>query len=567
MVLEENHGYSSVIGTTAMPYLNGLVGQYGLATNYYANTHPSIGNYFMLTTGQIITNNDGYVPPTGGLNVDNVVRQLLLAGKTWKAYAESLPSVGYLGGDSGSYSKHHNPFVYFSDVVSSSTQKLNVVPFTQFASDLANNQLPDYSFVIPNKCNDAHDCSLTVADNWLKANIDPLVQSAGFKQDGLLIILFDEANSGDATNGGGHIVWVAAGPKVKPGFKSNTLYQHQSTLRLSMQALGISSGFPGAAASAPQMGEFFVTSTSTPLPPTAVLTVTPSSGIAPLTVTADSSGSSDPNGTIVSRTIDFGDGSTPATSVTASHSYKSVGSYTVTLTVKDNTSLTGTAKKTVSVTAADVAPTAVLTVSPQSGVAPLAVSADSSGSSDPDGTIVSRKINFGDGTVVTTSAASHTYGNAGSYIVTLSVTDNAGLVSTTTKTVTVSSGGVLKPPTAVLTVSPQKGAVPLTVQADSSGSSDSDGTIVSRVIDFGDGTKATTVTASHTYTTAGSYTVTLRVTDISVLASATTENVTAAVSTRMRGSSEPRMPIHAAAGAIPSAKPSTRWDHLVNRLV
>ena len=256
MVLEENHGYSSVIGTTAMPYLNGLVGQYGLATNYYANTHPSIGNYFMLTTGQIITNNDGYVPPTGGLNVDNVVRQLLLAGKTWKAYAESLPSVGYLGGDSGSYSKHHNPFVYFSDVVSSSTQKLNVVPFTQFASDLANNQLPDYSFVIPNKCNDAHDCSLTVADNWLKANIDPLVQSAGFKQDGLLIILFDEANSGDATNGGGHIVWVAAGPKVKPGFKSNTLYQHQSTLRLAAEVLGLRV-LPGAAATAADMGEFF----------------------------------------------------------------------------------------------------------------------------------------------------------------------------------------------------------------------------------------------------------------------------------------------------------------------
>src|SRR6266481_4195021 len=104
VVFEENSNYSDIIGNGNMPYLNSLASQYGLATNYYANTHPSIGNYFMMTTGQIITNNDGYVPPTGGLNVDNVVRQLLLAGKTWKAYAESLPSVGYLGGDSGSYS-------------------------------------------------------------------------------------------------------------------------------------------------------------------------------------------------------------------------------------------------------------------------------------------------------------------------------------------------------------------------------------------------------------------------------------------------------------------------------
>ncbi len=55
IVMEENHSYSSVIGNPSMPYLNGLANQYGLATNYFANTHPSIGNYFMLTTGQIIT--------------------------------------------------------------------------------------------------------------------------------------------------------------------------------------------------------------------------------------------------------------------------------------------------------------------------------------------------------------------------------------------------------------------------------------------------------------------------------------------------------------------------------
>src|SRR4051812_41838980 len=60
IVMEENAGYSSVIGNSAMPYLNSLASKYGLATKYYANTHPSIGNYFMLTTGQIVTNNDSY---------------------------------------------------------------------------------------------------------------------------------------------------------------------------------------------------------------------------------------------------------------------------------------------------------------------------------------------------------------------------------------------------------------------------------------------------------------------------------------------------------------------------
>src|SRR3989441_3998753 len=72
-----------------MPYLNGLAQQYGLATQYYANTHPSIGNYFMMTVGTIITNDDSY---GSVVTDDNVIRQLLAAGKTWKAYAEDLPS-------------------------------------------------------------------------------------------------------------------------------------------------------------------------------------------------------------------------------------------------------------------------------------------------------------------------------------------------------------------------------------------------------------------------------------------------------------------------------------------
>ena len=81
-----------------MPYLNSLAQRYGLATQYYANTHPSIGNYFELATGQIITNNDSY---STIVTVDNIVRRLLAAGKTWKSYAEDLPSVGYTGGDVG----------------------------------------------------------------------------------------------------------------------------------------------------------------------------------------------------------------------------------------------------------------------------------------------------------------------------------------------------------------------------------------------------------------------------------------------------------------------------------
>ena len=252
IVTEENTNYASVIGSSSIPYLNGLALQYGLATQYYANTHPSIGNYFMLATGQIITNNDSY---STVVTMDNVVRELRAAGKTWKSYAEDLPSVGYTGPDVGNYARKHNVFALLSDVVNDATQVTNLVPFTQFATDLANGTLPTFSNIVPNLCNDAHDCSLSTADTWLQNHIDPLIKSATFQQDGLLIIVFDESGS-DNTNGGGRIVWVVVSPKSKPGYVSTTLYQHQSTLRLILKGLGVTV-FPGAAAMAPGMDEFF----------------------------------------------------------------------------------------------------------------------------------------------------------------------------------------------------------------------------------------------------------------------------------------------------------------------
>lgn len=261
VVVEENHSYSSVIGNTAMPYLNGLASQYGLATQYYANTHPSIGNYFMMTTGQIITNDDSF---SSTITNDNIVRHFLTAGKTWKSYAESLPSVGYTGGDTGAYVRHHNPFSYFSDVVNSSVQKMNLVPFTQFAADMNNNALPDFSFIVPNVNDDAHNGTLQQADQWLQANIAPLLNNPAFQKDGVLIVVFDESDTSDTANGGGHVAAVVAGPLVKKGFKSMALYQHQNLLRTVMDAAGVTT-YPGAAASAIDMKDMFGTS-STPTP-------------------------------------------------------------------------------------------------------------------------------------------------------------------------------------------------------------------------------------------------------------------------------------------------------------
>src|SRR5919109_138799 len=191
LVVEENRDFSSTMGSLwAPPYLDSLARAYGFATQYYANTHPSIGNYFMLTVGKIVTRVDHFA---GLVTDDNLVRELVAKGKTWKSYAEDLPSVGYVGDGPDPYARKHNPLSYLSEVVNDSVQRRNLVPFSQFATDLTTNALPTFSFIVPNECHDAHDCSLYAADEWLRTNMAPLIASPLFQQDGLLIIVFDES--------------------------------------------------------------------------------------------------------------------------------------------------------------------------------------------------------------------------------------------------------------------------------------------------------------------------------------------------------------------------------------
>ena len=263
VLVEENHSYGSVIGNSAMPYTNSLAQKYALATQYYANRHNSLPNYFMLTVGDLVTTDDLY---TGTVTEDNVVRALTSAGKTWKVYAESLPQPGFTAAANAPYARDHNPFTYFSDVLNSSSQTANIVPFTQLATDVQNGTLPGYAMIVPDLSNDGHDCpgeaanctdtqKLSTIDDWVKNNVGPLINSSAF-QNSVLIYTWDEGDVNDMANQGGHVATILVSPKVRTGFQSKTMYQHQSALKLTMQLLGVSD-FPGAAASATDMTEFF----------------------------------------------------------------------------------------------------------------------------------------------------------------------------------------------------------------------------------------------------------------------------------------------------------------------
>jgi len=299
VVVEENEGYDQVIGNTKdLPYLNSLAAKYGLATNYYANTHPSINNYFYLTAGRTGTR----WPWVGGsadlfsgeVAGDNIAGILTASGKTWKSYAEGIPRAGYLGSDHPPYVKRHNPFAYFESVRNGKVvsgqapQSLNIVPFENLASDLQHDALPNYSFIVPNLYHDGHSDPVTGRsfacgehralqniDGWLKTNIKPLIESDTFQLSGLLVIVFDEAcESGPKADwrydpnrrdikGGGHIPALVISSRTPAGITGDALYHHESILRLTLRALGVGR-FPGGANEAPDMDGFFSLKTVNP---------------------------------------------------------------------------------------------------------------------------------------------------------------------------------------------------------------------------------------------------------------------------------------------------------------
>ncbi len=264
LVVLENHGYNTIFHNPAAPYLNDLAARYGLAANYYGNSHGSLKDYFMLTTGVTASENGSFI---GLYTADNLVREMIAGKRTWKSYAMSLPSVGFID-DAYPYLKKHNPFVYLSDVINDPAQRNNLVPLTQFTTDLNAGTLPNFSYVLGDMVHDMHDCpggagvtcpdtdKIVAGDTWLKATIEPLISNPAFQRDGLLVVVFDEAEDIDTTNGGGHVIGIVVSPFGKPAYQSTTLYQHQSTLRLVCDALHLPA-CPGTAATAPQMGEFF----------------------------------------------------------------------------------------------------------------------------------------------------------------------------------------------------------------------------------------------------------------------------------------------------------------------
>jgi hypothetical protein len=216
IVVFENHQQPQVIGSPSAPYINSLAQTGANFTQSYGVTHPSQPNYIAQFSGstQGITNDS--CPHT--FTANNLGKQLLDAGLTFAGYSESMPSAGYTGCTSGTYARKHAPWVNFSNLPASTNKQ-----FAAFPTDYT--KLPTVSYVIPNMCNDMHDCSVATGDTWLQNNLKAYADWAQ-THNSVLVVDFDEDDF-TTTN---RIPTVFTGQPVKTGTYPERI-THYSVLR------------------------------------------------------------------------------------------------------------------------------------------------------------------------------------------------------------------------------------------------------------------------------------------------------------------------------------------------
>ena len=158
IVIEENHAYTQIVGSTAAPYVNSLLqdSTAALFSQSYGLTHPSQPNYLMFFSGSNLQGvTDDNVPAANPFNTSNLGYSLINAGFTFIGYSENLPSVGYNGASSNYYARKHSPWTNWQGSTNYPIPLASNQPMTAFPSDYTT--LPNVSVVIPNLVDDMHN--------------------------------------------------------------------------------------------------------------------------------------------------------------------------------------------------------------------------------------------------------------------------------------------------------------------------------------------------------------------------------------------------------------------------
>jgi phosphatidylinositol-3-phosphatase len=234
VVVFENKERGEIVSNPAAPTFTALAKRYAAMTRYEAVAHPSLPNYLALISGSTygIASDCTDCVVSGPSLADTLAAQRL----AWKTYAEGLPAVGFTGASAGEYAKKHDPFLYFRNVLSRPAWRRRVVPFAQLARDVSARRLPAFALVVPNLCDDMHDCPVATGDAWLRREIVPLLSSPALA-GGVVFVVFDEGTTD--VGGGGNVDGLALGPLVRPGSRFARPTNHYGLLRTIEQGLGL----------------------------------------------------------------------------------------------------------------------------------------------------------------------------------------------------------------------------------------------------------------------------------------------------------------------------------------
>lgn len=231
----ENTSFSSVIGSPQAPYLNALARSCGLATNFFAEDHPSLPNYLAMTSGSTQGVSEDSGPTARGLSAPSLFGQL---GSSWRVLAESMPS-SCRRSDSGLYIAHHNPALYYTD--SRATCAANDMPLASHPDLTAR-----FTFITPNNCNNMHSCAVNNGDRWLAEWVPRIARTRVYrKHRAVVFVTWDE---GDESQ---RIATLVISPSTRPGARSGAFYNHYALLRTTEELLG--QGLLGKTASAASM--------------------------------------------------------------------------------------------------------------------------------------------------------------------------------------------------------------------------------------------------------------------------------------------------------------------------
>lgn len=219
VIVMENRSYAEAM---AQPYTASLASQFALATNYYAVSHPSLPNYLALTSGSTWgISDDGYHSlPQGGVG-----HQLTQQDIPWRAYMESM-TAGCQDSPSP-YAVKHNPFAYYGGACPE-----NVVPLSQLDADLSGST-PRFAWITPNLCNDGHDCSSRVADDFLRGLVPKILASEAWRSGGVLFLTWDESDGSD-----NRVPLIVASPDLTV-HSTSSRHDHYSLLATVEDRLGV----------------------------------------------------------------------------------------------------------------------------------------------------------------------------------------------------------------------------------------------------------------------------------------------------------------------------------------